>query len=62
MTPDRLPVLGRTPAYANGWVVNGAGGKGILMSAWLANRLVAMIESDNEPADVARFSPARRIG
>ncbi|HMI19980.1 MAG TPA: FAD-binding oxidoreductase [Sphingomonas sp.] len=61
MTPDRLPVLGRTPAYANGWVINGGGGKGILMSAWLANRLVGMIESDNDPPEVARFSPSRLI-
>lgn len=59
MTPDRLPVLGRTPAYANGWVINGAGGKGMLMSVWLADRLVGMIETDNDPPDMARFSPSR---
>jgi glycine/D-amino acid oxidase-like deaminating enzyme len=62
VTPDRLPVLGRTPAYANGWVVNGAGGKGILMSAWLANRLVGMIENDDAPPDVGGFCQARRMG
>jgi len=60
-TPDHLPVLGRTPAYANGWVINGGGGKGILLSAWLAKQLVTMIETDTEGPGVARFSPARRI-
>ena len=60
-TPDRLPILGRTPAYANSWVISGGGGKGMLMSAWLANRLAVTIETNNDLTDIGLFSPVRAI-
>jgi glycine/D-amino acid oxidase-like deaminating enzyme len=61
VTPDRLPVVGRTPACANGWTINGGGGKGILLSAWLAETLTRMIETGEEPAEAAPFAPARSV-
>ena len=58
-TPDRLPVVGRAPAYSNGWIINGGGGKGILMSAWMAVALAKMIATDETPAEVHFLSPSR---
>lgn len=60
-TPDNRPVLGRTPAYRNGWVINGGGGKGMLLSAWMAKTLCRMIEKDEDLPEAAPFSPARQM-
>jgi len=60
-TADGLPVVGRAPNYENGWIVNGLGGKGILLSAWAADTVARMIAGDAEVADVEPVSPNRTI-
>jgi glycine oxidase len=58
---DDLPVVGQTPNYENGWIINGLGGKGMLLSAWAAQIIVAMIDAGGELPDFAAVSPARSI-
>jgi glycine/D-amino acid oxidase-like deaminating enzyme len=57
-TVDALPVVGRSPRYENGWIINGLGGKGILLSAWAADAVAQMI--DGGP-DIDFLSPNRTI-
>ena len=58
---DGLPVVGQAPNYANGWIINGLGGKGILLSAWAAESVVRMIEAGAELPELALVSPKRSI-
>ena len=58
---DGLPLVGRAPSYENGWIVNGLGGKGILLSAWAAQSIAGMMDADGEPAEFAPVSPGRTI-
>lgn len=58
---DGRPIVGRAPAYANAWVANGLGGKGVLLSAWAADALAKMIEAGEELPEFARFSPNRQV-
>ena len=59
---DGLPLVGRAPNYQNGWIINGLGGKGILLSAWAADALARMIRVSGELPEFAPFSPGRSIG
>lgn len=59
---DGLPVVGRSPNYENGWIINGLGGKGILLSAWAAQSLLRMIEAGGELPEFAHVSPSRAVG
>lgn len=56
---DGLPLVGRTPNYKNGWIINGLGGKGILLSAWAADGLHRMIDAGGELPEFAFVSPGR---
>lgn len=56
---DGLPVVGQTPNYRNGWIINGLGGKGILLSAWAAEIIAQMIAADGELSEFAPVSPGR---
>lgn len=58
-TSDGLPVVGPAPNYENGWIINGLGGKGILLSAWAAHSLVHMIEAGSDLPEFASVSPSR---
>ena len=58
---DQLPIVGRTLNYQNGWIINGLGGKGILLSAWAADCMVRMIRAGEELPELARVSPSRPI-
>lgn len=58
-TDDGLPVIGRAPSYENGWIINGLGGKGILLSAWAAQSLVDMIEAGDDVSEFSAVSPRR---
>ena len=58
-TRDGLPAVGRAPSYENGWMINGLGGKGILLSAWAAHSLVQMIEARGDLPEFASVSPGR---
>lgn len=58
---DGLPLVGRAPSYENGWIVNGLGGKGILLSAWAAQSIAGMMDADGEPAEFAPVSPGRTV-
>ena len=59
VTKDGLPVLGRTPAYSNGWVLNGAGSKGVLLCGWMANAMAQMIQTGDAPEAAIPLSPSR---
>jgi glycine/D-amino acid oxidase-like deaminating enzyme len=58
---DGLPVIGKAPNYENGWIINGLGGKGILLGAWAAEILVRMIGAAGELPEFATVSPSRAI-
>jgi glycine oxidase len=58
---DGLPVIGKAPNYENGWIINGLGGKGILLGAWAAEILVRMIGAAGELPEFATVSPGRAI-
>jgi len=58
-TADGLPVVGRAPSYENGWIINGLGGKGMLLSAWAAHSLVRMMDADGDLPGFASVSPSR---
>jgi glycine oxidase len=58
---DGLPLVGRAPNYRNGWIINGLGGKGILLSAWAAEAIAEMIAADGELPQFAPVSPGRPI-
>ena len=58
---DGLPVVGQTPNYRNGWIINGLGGKGILLSAWTAEIIAGMIDGRPPDEDLALVSPTRGI-
>jgi len=54
-----LPVVGRAPSYENGWIINGLGGKGMLLSAWAAHSLVRMMDAGDDLPEFASVSPSR---
>jgi glycine/D-amino acid oxidase-like deaminating enzyme len=54
-------MVGRAPSYENGWIINGLGGKGMLLSAWAAESIVRMMESSGELPDFASLAPSRKI-
>ncbi|MCL6729929.1 NAD(P)/FAD-dependent oxidoreductase [Sphingomonas hankyongi] len=58
-TADGLPAVGQTPNYANGWIINGLGGKGILLSAWTAEIVARMIGAEAALNEFATVSPDR---
>ncbi len=59
---DNLPVVGRAPAYENGWIINGLGGKGVLLSVWAADAIARMLEAGGDLAEFAPVAPGRSIG
>jgi glycine oxidase len=55
---DRRPVIGRHPQFKRVSVMNGMGSKAVLLSPWLAERLLEHIENEVEIAtevDLGRF-------
>jgi len=58
---DGLPVVGRAPNYRNGWIINGLGGKGILLSAWAAEAIAQMITAQDDLPEFTLVSPGRQI-
>jgi len=61
-TSDGLPLVGRAPSYENGWIINGLGGKGILLSAWAAQSLIRMMDAGGDLPEFAPVSPNRATG
>jgi glycine/D-amino acid oxidase-like deaminating enzyme len=59
---DNLPIVGQAPAYENGWIINGLGGKGILLSVWAADGIVRMIDAGGDLPDFAPVAPGRMVG
>ena len=59
MTPDELPIIGRSPRFANAYVATGHGRMGVSMAP-STGRLVAELLVGSEPhVDPDPFSPAR---
>jgi glycine oxidase len=59
---DNLPIVGRAPEYENGWIINGLGGKGILLSVWAADGIARMIDVGGDLPDFVPVAPGRMVG
>jgi glycine/D-amino acid oxidase-like deaminating enzyme len=52
-----LPLFGPIPDYTNAWIINGGGGKGVLMSLWMGKNLSRMMITGEVPDNLAKFLP-----
>lgn len=59
---DNLPVVGRAPSYENGWIINGLGGKGILLCTWAADVIMQMMQKERDLPGLECVSPGRVVG
>lgn len=59
MSPDGLPLLGKLKGWDNGYVANGAGVKGVLFSAGLAQAIAGLLTAGKESEEMKLFSPYR---
>ena len=59
MTPDGLPLVGIAPGWDNAYLATGAGTKGFLIGAGMADIVSAMITCQSPPVDTAPFAPDR---
>lgn len=57
---DSLPVLGRAPDYANGWVAFGHQGVGMTSGARTGRLIAALICEDKPNIDLGPYSPTRQ--
>jgi glycine/D-amino acid oxidase-like deaminating enzyme len=56
---DHLPVIDRVPGLQNAWLTSGQYKTGILCAPGTANALVAWMQSDSPPAEIAAFALRR---
>ncbi|HTE34435.1 MAG TPA: FAD-dependent oxidoreductase, partial [Chryseolinea sp.] len=57
-TPDRRPILGRHPASASVWTLNGLGTKGVSLAPYFADHLIDAMENGqalNKEVDIERY-------
>lgn len=59
VTPDWLPIIGRTPGLDNAFLATGAGKKGILLSPAIGKAVADQITKGETQLSVAGFDPAR---
>lgn len=59
MTPDGLPLVGPAPGWDNAYLATGAGTKGFLVGAGMADIVSAMVTRQSPPVDTAPFAPDR---
>jgi glycine/D-amino acid oxidase-like deaminating enzyme len=59
VTPDWLPILGRTPGYENVYLATGAGKKGILLAPAIGKSIADLITSGETSVPIAGFAPDR---
>ena len=59
VTPDWLPILGRTPGYENVYLATGAGKKGILLAPTIGKSIADLITTGETALPIAGFSPER---
>ena len=59
VTPDWLPILGRTPGYDNVYLATGAGKKGILLAPAIGKSIADLITGGETALPIADFSPER---
>lgn len=59
---DNLPVVGRAPSYENGWIINGLGGKGILLCTWAADVIMRMMAQEHDLPGLEHVAPGRMAG
>jgi sarcosine oxidase subunit beta len=62
MTPDRLPMVGPSPALKGFVQANGDNGRGIALIPYLAELLARWIHTNERPNALAGFDPARYAG
>lgn len=62
MTPDRLPMVGPSPALKGFIQANGDNGRGIALIPYLAELLARWIDTGKRPEALAAFDPARYAG
>jgi glycine/D-amino acid oxidase-like deaminating enzyme len=54
---NELPVMGRAPSYANGWVMNGGGSKGVLLCLTMGRILTDLMMNKDVPTHIEKFFP-----
>ena len=59
VTPDWLPIIGRTPGLDNAYLATGAGKKGILLSPAIGKAIADQITHGATQLSVGEFNPAR---
>jgi glycine oxidase len=59
VTPDWLPIIGRTPGLDNAYLATGAGKKGILLSPAIGKAIADQITQGGTELSVGEFDPAR---
>src|SRR5690606_28227291 len=59
VTPDGLPLVGKLEGLENAFVATGAGTKGMLISAGMADSVVRSIAGREQVIELDRFDPAR---
>lgn len=59
VTANLLPVFGKVPNYCNASLMNGCGGKGVLISLWIAFHLHRIILNEQISNDLHSFSPSK---
>lgn len=62
MTPDRLPMVGPSPALKGFVQANGDNGRGIALIPYLAELLAQWMQTGERPEALASFDPARYAG
>lgn len=62
MTPDRLPMIGPSPTLPGFIQSNGDNGRGIALIPYLSELLARWIHTNERPAELEMFDPARYVG
>lgn len=58
VSADQRPVFGKAPNYHNAFLMNGSGGKGVLISMWMAHSLHKIILNKQISNDILNFAPS----
>lgn len=59
VSENGLPVMGRAPSYANGWVINGGGSKGVLLCLYMGKILTDLMMHKDVSINLEKFFPQK---